>query len=265
MDKKNIILTESQLEDLIKNIVSYITGDKSANIQSAGSENFIQKILSVFKGKNKTSSGLQKSSLSSRDDGGFKDSVQKIIDLFEGGYYHPDMNLSAMGDSGETMYGIDRKHGPESKTGLGQQFWALIDDDRRKKPSCYKLEYDPSKGKGECYNPELANKLKDLIASMMKPEYDKLSEKFLSAESRQIVNSNPDLTFNFTYLVWNGSGYFQEFSKVLNKKVASGEKNPNELAKYMLDYRKNYSSRGSFANNLIRRGGKKMANYLDIA
>jgi hypothetical protein len=57
--------------------------------------------------------------------------------------------------------------------------------------------------------------LQPLVADMMKPQYDDLSKRYLSDEARDIVNKTPELLFNFTYCVWNGSGYFQKFSNVL--------------------------------------------------
>lgn len=255
MDKKNILITESQLEDLLKSIIDMITGKKSAS--SGGFD-----LLSLLGLKKGTTSSFGRTS---SFDTNYRNMVQKIIDNFEGGYYHPDMKLSGMGKSGETMYGIDRKWGGESNTSKGLEFWSLIDKDRAKNPDCYKYEYDPANGKGKCYNPTLANQLKDLIADMMKPQYDDLSKRYLSDEARDIVNKTPELLFNFTYCVWNGSGYFQKFSNVLNQKIKSGIKDPQELAKIMVDYRKNFSEYSSFANRLTQRGGNNMGKVLGIS
>lgn len=193
----------------------------------------------------------------------FNSMVEKIIDEFEGGYYDPKtMKNSAMGDSGETMYGIDKKHGPESKTGKGYEFWELIRADREKNPTCYKLEYDPAKAKGKCYNPSLAKKLKSLIADMMKPRYEEYTRKYFSPEAKKIVDSDPGLTFNFVYAVWNGSGWFQRFAKVINKEVENGNKEPKKLLKVAIDTRKNWSNSSGFANNLINRSGREMEKIL---
>lgn len=259
MKKKNIIISESQLEDLLKNIMGAITGEKSTNSFSlSDGGNWLSKMFQSFF-PNKT---VNQTSLSNSV---FSNMVNKIIDTFEGGYYDDDWHLQGMGDSGETMYGIDRKHGPESKTGVGLEFWKLIDDDKSKNPECYKLEYDPAKGKGKCYNPTLSNQLKQKIEQMMRPQYDDLSKRFLTPEAKQIVDSDNNLLFNFTYAVWNGSGYFQDFAKYINGLVKSGEKNPKVLSQKLIDYRKNYSSRSSFANNLVRRSGREMEKLLSIA
>ena len=52
-----------------------------------------------------------------------------IITNIEGGYYSPVRHKSAaMLDSGETMFGIDRKHGGAYNTSeAGKKFWAIID------------------------------------------------------------------------------------------------------------------------------------------
>lgn len=104
--------------------------------------------------------------------------VEDVINNLEGGYYHPDMlsdgrlKGSTMGDSGETMFGMDRKHGKDfPKTPPGVEFWGLIDDgDGRNK---WKWNY-----KGGNLEP----RLKKLVADMIKPVYDSLSKKYLSKE-----------------------------------------------------------------------------------
>lgn len=263
--KKVIRLTEQDLETLLSTLLG---GDIKKILSPGGMDGLPKNIQDFIKMNPDEIESLEdkpKKTYSSPSGMNidFRKMVQKIIDNFEGGYYNPTTTYnSAMGKSGETMYGIDRKYGPESKSGKGLEFWSLIDSDRKKNPDCYKLEYDPAKGKGKCYNPELANRLKSLIADMMRPQYDDLSQKFLSQEARKIVNSTPELLFNFTYLVWNGSGYFKKFSDKLNKEVESGNKDPQDLAKIMLDYRKNFSEYSGFANNLIRRGGRNMEKVL---
>jgi hypothetical protein len=244
---KNIIITESQLDDLLKFVSNIITGKKLGNFD-----------LSTLFGSSSTSSmGM------STD---FNKMVDKIIDNFEGGYYDPvTMKSPAMGESGETMYGMDAKASDMLKTSDGQKFWDLIHEDKKKNPSCWKYLYDPAKSSGSCYNPTLARQLKDLIAKIMKPNYDNWSKMFLTPESKKIVDSDPGLLFNFTYCVWNGPGYFKKFATVLNKKVESGIKNPKELSKIMIDYRKNFSEYSSFANNLTQRGGRKMEKALGLS
>ena len=259
---KNIIITEQQVNDLVNSLLKNIMGGFSQNNNTNSTTTSSDK-PSTDKEVTPTSSSTNTSSNMSTD---FNSMVDKIIDNFEGGYYDPvTMKSSAMGESGETMYGMDAKASDMLKTSAGKQFWDLIHEDKQKNPSCWKLEYDPAKSSGNCSNPTLSRKLKDLIAQIMKPEYDKLSNQYLTPEAKNIVNSTPELLFNFTYLVWNGAGFFQKFSKVLNEKVKSGIKDPNQLAKIMIDYRKNFSEYSSFANNLTRRGGRNMEKALGMA
>jgi hypothetical protein len=244
---KNIILTEQQMNNLLKSVLGF----------AFGSDNKEDTL------KTSTNNDNTKSSSISTD---FNSMINKIIDTFEGGYYDPEtMKSSAMGESGETMYGMDAKASDMLKTSAGKKFWDLIHEDKEKNPSCWKYNYDPEKAGGKCSNPTLAKQLKDLIVQIMKPDYDKFSNMFLTPESREIVNSDPGLLFNFTYCVWNGPGFFQKFAKVLNKKVENGVRNPKELSKIMIDYRKNFSEYSSFANNLTQVGGKKMEKALGMA
>ena len=249
---KNIILTEQQVDSLINAIFSNILGGlKSDNNQTTSDDS------------KPTSFSTGKSSSISTD---FNTMVDKIIDNFEGGYYDPaTMKSSAMGESGETMYGMDAKASDMLKTSDGQKFWDLIHEDKKKNPSCWKYLYDPAKSSGKCSNLALARQLKDLIAKMMKPNYDKWSNMFLTPESKKIVDGDPGLLFNFTYCVWNGPGYFQKFAKTLNDEVKNGNKDPKELSKIMIDYRKNFSEYSSFANNLTQRGGRKMEKALGLS
>jgi hypothetical protein len=256
---KNIILTEQQVNDLVNSIFKNILGGLNQdNTTSADNDK-----KSTEKDVLTPSISTSTSSNMSTD---FNTMVDKIIDNFEGGYYDPvTMKSSAMGESGETMYGMDAKASDMLKTSTGRQFWDLIHEDKKKNPSCWKYLYDPAKSSGKCSNLALARQLKDLIAKMMKPNYDKWSNQYLTPEAKEIVNNTPELLFNFTYLVWNGPGFFQKFSKVLNEKVKSGIKDPNQLAKIMIDYRKNFSDYSSFANNLTQRGGRKMEKALGMA
>lgn len=187
----------------------------------------------------------------------FSKIVSEVIDKLEGGYYHPDMlkdgrvKDSRYGSSGETMFGIDRKAGGSINTTTeGLEFWKLIDaQDAR---SNWKWGY-----KGG----NLAPKLKDLVGKMIKRNFDSYSNKYLDPKSREIVNKDPRLLFNFIYSVWNGPGWFKKFAEDFNKKVRSGVTDPEELVKVTLDSRtKEGLTPGSSANSLVKQGGEKMAS-----
>jgi hypothetical protein len=93
---------------------------------------------------------------------------------------------------------------------------------------------------------------------MIKPEYDSLSSKYLSSEAREIVKKSPDLTFNFIYATWNGSGWFQTFAKKINDAVSKGITNPSELTKIAID------ARIKSGNSVIAQTGKKMSDLMGI-
>ena len=66
----------------------------------------------------------------------FKGVTDLVIKKLEGGYYNPqwhNVGDKRYGDSGETMYGIDRVAGGTiNTTPAGQKFWALIDANKNK-------------------------------------------------------------------------------------------------------------------------------------
>ena len=180
--------------------------------------------------------------------------VQDVIDNLEGGYYHPDMtkdgrlkSKGGMGNSGETMFGMDRKHGTGfAQSSAGQEFWGLIDKAGASKNWAYNYR-----------GGNLESKLKPLVTKMIQPVYDSLSKRYLSDEARKIVQSDPKLTFNFAYATWNGPGWFQKFAKKVNKAVEDGITDPKELAKVAID------ARLQSGNSLIAQGGRKVSKVMD--
>jgi hypothetical protein len=157
----------------------------------------------------------------------------KVIDDLEGGYYHPNMknrlnyDWSKYGASGETMFGIDRlKGGSINNTNAGREFWRLIDNANAK--NTWKWNY-----KGG----QLGERLKVLVAQMMKPQYDSYCKSYLTPEALKIVNSSKALTFNFIYATWNGPGWFEKFAKKFNEDVKDNL-SVNELIKKVLEYRR---------------------------
>ncbi len=183
----------------------------------------------------------------------YSDNVGLIIDNMEGGYYHPQMlkdgrvKDTRYGNSGETMFGIDRKMGGTiNDTVAGKQFWSLIDNAGAK-----------DKWKWNYMGGEYAPKLKELAAQMMKPQYDSLSNKYLSSTAKEIVDNDARLLFNFIYATWNGSGWFQKFAAKINAAVASGVNNPDELTKVAV------AARTQSSNSLIAQGGNKIASLVE--
>ena len=180
-----------------------------------------------------------------------------ILDNIEGGYMHPDMikdgrmkdpkNLYK--NSGETMFGIDRVAGGNlNNTKEGKEFWGLIDKEGARKK--WKWNYKPS---GALYD-----KLKQLCIDMMFVHFNNLKTTHLSIKSIPIVENNDRLLLHFTYAAWNGPGFFQTWSKEINKLVESGEINPNKLSEVALNQRLNHKS------YLIRQGGLKIQKLFEL-
>lgn len=166
----------------------------------------------------------------------FKEITKKVIDRIEGGYYNPVWHYKpAMGKSGETMFGIDRKHGGSLNTGpAGTEFWNIIDKNKNK--SVWTHGYRGG---------ALAEKLTDLVVEIMRPHYESLAKKYLSPEALEIVNSSKPLLFHFIYASWNGPGFFKKFAESINKKVEQGVTSEEDLQDVALDSRRNSAASGS--------------------
>jgi hypothetical protein len=222
--KKNVIISEDQLEDLLKGLLSVYSGDLSDKLVD-------KNLLNV----DSTEQPKTKSQTGSLVDDKFKEITRTIIDNIEGGYYHPNFKVTGakntsgknispskfvgMGKSGETMFGIDRKHGGTINTSnKGNEFWSLIDNEQKKGTWPYNYK-----------GGSLKERLVSLVSEMMKEQYKKNAENFLSKEARNIVENDPMLLFNFAYASWNGPGYFKKFAKKVNNEVAMGETKPEYL------------------------------------
>jgi hypothetical protein len=156
------------------------------------------------------------------------------------------MNKGAMGNSGETMMGIDRRHGGDINTSPdGIEFWKIIDDAGAS-----------SKWKHNYMGGTLEPKLRSLVAKMMKPFFLKNMNNYLSPEARKIVESNPNLMFHFVYSTWNGPGWFRKFATKINDAVKKGITDPNKLTEIAI------RSRIDSGNSLIAQGGKKIDDIL---
>lgn len=261
--RKNYVITENQLASLVTTgfLDSIMGNEKPAS-------DFQKKLLDMFidkkDSKSKKSSGSDNNKSKetpikdvnlSANTPEFSDAINRIIDGLEGGYYHPNMKtrnpskFAAMGKSGETMFGMDREHGKQENTAPGREFWRLIDNENASTNWGYNYKLTD--------NPELANKLKSLISDIMKPQFEKLSNRYLTPESKQLVMSNPPLYFNFVYATWNGSGWFQKFAEKFNKEVESGKTNPEELADIVVQHRRNSG------NSILSKTSSKVDNIMN--
>lgn len=190
----------------------------------------------------------------------FDQMVNLVIDNLEGGYYHPQMlkdgrvKDSRYGSSGETMFGIDRKAGGSlNDTTSGKAFWNIIDTANASKN--WKWNY-----KGG----SLAPKLKEHATGIIYPEYERLSSKYLTPQTKALVDADDRLLFHFIYGTWNGAGWFKKFANDMNKSVSSGVTDPNKLAQVAIDSRtKEGIKAGSPPNSLVAQGGNKIASLFN--
>ena len=161
----------------------------------------------------------------------FNEIVKLIIETLEGSYYSGDINqFSKQKDkdlyqsSAETLWGLDR--GKNKDRDL--EFWKIID-----------LIKD--KSKWTLYTYPKPNNLPSIFikyCSVIKVEYDRLLKTAnLPSELIDIINSDGRLLFNMVYLRYNGSGWFEWFSKFLKDSYNKGITNPDELLKIFVDER----------------------------
>lgn len=169
-----------------------------------------------------------------------------LIDNIEGGYYNPEWHYkSAMKDSGETMFGMDRKNGKGLFVdGVGKIFWDFIDT--KKTQDKWKHGY---MAKGESYE----KTLRLLATQIMYDQFLTLSKKYLK-NNTSIVTNDDCLALHFFYACWNGSGRFQKFATAINDEIKrqGGKTDYAKLRAVALN------SRINSGNDLISKGGKKM-------
>ena len=121
-------------------------------------------------------------------------------------------------NSGETMFGIDRRAGGWDNNPEGREFFGLIDDEKdtydNMSEFCNTWTWNYDGG-------PLKSELKSKAGNLMLSAYNRL-KKYLSPKSLQEVESNKKLLFHFAYACWNGSGYFQDFAEDINDAVDDG-------------------------------------------
>ena len=152
-----------------------------------------------------------------------------IIDNIEGGYYHPDMksnlrNGDRLGDSGETMFGIDRRAGaPQftTKTTDAVAFWNLVDQYYGTHHS--DAAYYGDKADGRRVPANVGIQLRHYVSEMIEDAYDDWND-YLSDGAKRIVENDPRLMLQFWYAVWNGPGNFQKFANLVNAAYSNGER-----------------------------------------
>jgi len=243
-----IKLTESQLESIVKRTIK--EQDDNLNNTSTSSDekvdtfvDYMFKRVKELMGKKSpdengesSDDDTDSSSSSYGSPSNFKKMTELVIDKLEGGYYNPNWHYkSAMGRSGETMFGIDRKHGGSLNTSsAGIEFWNEIDKNKNKR--VWKHYFRGG---------NLEQRLKDLVSKIMEPHFDNLFQKYLTPKSQSIVKKSDGLLFHFIYASWNGSGFFQKFANAFNDAVDDGVTSIPELKKVAIQSRRNSGVSGS--------------------
>lgn len=175
-----------------------------------------------------------------------------IIKNIEGGYFHPSMFKdgrlkydAVYNTSGETMFGLDRVNGSQLalRSPKWNEFWALID-----KENAAKLW--PWNHRGGA----LESRLRTLVGQIMYPWFLYLADKYLSADTKNIVANSRGLKMHFIYAAWNGEGWFRRFSYLINERVQAGERNAQVLFNLAV------KNRLSSSYQVIRKSGSKIAS-----
>lgn len=174
--------------------------------------------------------------------------TEVVIDNFEGGYYHPDMKAKfnersrkMLGDSGETLYGLDRKHGAQlAKYPEWNVFWAAVDKNKKDNPTLWRYNFKP------------AGHFRSLAAAIMYKWFQYLSGKYLLISSMDEIANDNRLIIHFSYASWNGEGWFQRYAKALNEAIKQHEGNKE------LIYKAAIKARTESGNAVIRQQGTNM-------
>jgi hypothetical protein len=186
----------------------------------------------------------------------WKSFTDKIIDNFEGGYWNNDKTKSVSEkcvnhpkseqyeDSGETMFGIDRRAGNWDNTSEGREYFGLIDDE---KDSYDSMEEFCKTWKWGYRGGPLESELKSRAGDLMLTSYNR-NKQYLSSEALEEVESNKRLLFHFAYACWNGPGHFQDFAEIINDAVDDGLSG-EELVDVAVDSRNQKFGGGAFATN----------------
>lgn len=168
-----------------------------------------------------------------------------VISRLEGGYYHPKMkeylkNGDAMGNSGETMYGLDFAAGGDaiSNSQFAQEvrnyfapYVAQIHDNS----SAFSIYNDKADG-NKVAPAELGQRWRPMAAQIMLDRFKSYFAK-LTPGAQQIVLTDPALFMQFWYGAWNGPTAFNKFAEVMNRAYSNGERDPWKLCGIVQDAR----------------------------
>lgn len=184
-----------------------------------------------------------------------------IINELEGGYYHPDMKAklkggSNIGDSGETMYGLDRQKGNIENSDAGKKFFALVDKYYSTHHADTGYYNDKANGQHADIPASVGTQLKQLAAEVIYNRFNNYAAA-LDKAAKEKVLSDPALLIQFFYAVYNGQGNFNKFATVMNDAYSKGTTDAKKL--YQLLQRKRRTlGKGDNGNKLFRKGADKL-------
>jgi len=220
-----------------------------------------------------------------------------VINKLEGGYFHPlhardskgELKSSfdyrtpknpTTGNSGETLWGIDRPNGAHEKNSdkkiqsAGIKFWNEVDklsgfgkyktqNQTVKKYDWNAKKYPKPKGTWEwLHNPGFTagTVLADNAQIIIKNGFESnMKNYFGSHPLNKIVRNDGRLLFMYYRAWWNGPGWFQKFARNLKAKYDSGITNVDKLICADLAFRYN-----AYSPNYWRDGIIKMKNLIDF-
>ena len=221
-----------------------------------------------------------------------------VINQLEGGYFHPAHAWKpngifkssfdyrkpkgtgkTPGNSGETLWGIDRPNGnhensPNAKVRLaGIKFWEAVDkssgfgkyklqNKTTKKYNWNIKKYPVPKDSWEWrHNPgfKAGTLLADNAQIIIKTGFEtNMSNYFGSHPLNKIIRNDGRLLFLYYRAWWNGPGWFQKFARNLKAKYDSGVTNVDKLICADLTYRYN-----SYSADFWKTGISKMKSLID--
>jgi len=178
----------------------------------------------------------------------FANITKRVIDKFEGGYWNGTTSENkktsklgicsnhpkgSMGQSTETMFGLDRYNGNIESTLEGKEFFQIIDKEKEE----LGIENFCKKWKWLYRGGDKEEKLKDLAIKIMEKRFNKNMDNYVKDDDvKQKILSNPGLLLHMSYATWNGPGFFQKFAKELTNAVKNG-KSDSELVDVAIDSR----------------------------
>ena len=175
----------------------------------------------------------------SKDKKSFVDVFKLVVNNLEGLYFHPSMlndgrveekYRTTYQSSGETLFGLDRKTGLTDIN--AKKFWAKVD--LFKPNGNPKWKYNTLGN----LNQTQINELYNLGYKVIQPSYYTSLNKIPSG-LKTIIESDGRLLFSFIYGVWNGSGWYTGYLRLLTEAYNKGITNPDDLLKKHIDDRKN--------------------------